>query len=238
MRILIDTNVVIHLEDSSKILDDSFSELYRLAIENNHEILIHEASIEDIKKDKNYERRQISLSRIKKYTLLCDAPILGQEELDSLLLAETRDNDRIDNLILYAILKDAANILITEDQGLHKKAKKLGLSDRVHYIQQAAEFLKRLYSHKLIPLNNIKERSLHQIDLRSLFFDSLRKDYDCFNEWYKKSSRGGRRAWTYESEDTNIGAMCIYKEEDSPIITDENIAIRGKGAKAMYIQGR
>lgn len=231
MRILIDTNIFIHLEDTSEILDDSFSELYRLAKENKDEILIHKVSLDDINKDKNNQRREVSLSKIKKYSRLDDAPIPEKNELESLGLKEPRDNDRIDNIILYAIYKDAANILITEDHGLHKKAKSLGLSDRVHYIQQATEFLKRLYSRNPVPLNNIKDRPLHNVTLAGPFFDSLREGYSGFNDWFRGSAREGRKAWIYESEGTNLGAICIYKEEDNPVVTDEDVAIRGKVLK-------
>ncbi|CAG1065819.1 hypothetical protein BAC1_01411 [uncultured bacterium] len=146
-------------------------------------------------------------------------------------LSEINGNDRIDNLILYAILKDAANILLTEDRVIHKKAALLGLSDRVHYIQQAVEFLKRLYSSIPVALPNIEELELHQIDLNSSFFNSLRENYSKFDEWYKKASREGRKAWVHRNEKGQLGALCIYKEEQSPIVTSGNVSIPGRVLK-------
>ncbi|WKZ33151.1 MAG: PIN domain-containing protein [Thermodesulfobacteriota bacterium] len=231
MRILIDTNIIIHLEDSSKILDDSLSELFRLAYENRHEIVIHPASFDDIKKDRNEKRKEISFSRVRKYPVLKGPPEPGDLELKSLGLSAITKNDHIDNLILYAVYKDAVNILVTEDREMHKKAAFLGLSDRVHYIQQAAEFLRRLYSSIPVSLPNIEEAALYQIDLRNSFFDSLREDYSKFDEWYKMASREGRKAWVHRNEKGELGAICIYKEEKDPIITTENISIPGRVLK-------
>ncbi len=231
MRILIDTNILIPLEDSSKILDDSLSELFRLAHKNRHEILVHPASFEDIEKDRDEKRKKISFSRIRKYPVLEGSPKPKDLELNGLGLSETTKNDHIDNLILYAVFKDAVNILVTEDRAIHKKAAVLDVSDRVHYIQQTVEFLRRLYSSIPVSLPNIAETKLHQIDLSSQFFDSLRKDYTKFDEWYKNASREGRKAWIHRNESGQLGAICIYKEEQDPIITNGNISIPGRVLK-------
>lgn len=231
MRILLDTNIIIPLEDSSKALDVSFSELVRLAHENNHQLLTHPASKDDIKRDSNEERRDISLSRIRKYPFLEHPPLPYKDEIDRLGLSQLSDNDRVDNVVLYAIYKDAANILVTEDRGVHKKAVILGIEDRVHYLQQATEFLKRLHAKIPISLPNIEELPLHKIDLQSSFFDSLREDYSGFDDWFKRSSREGRKAWVYNKEAGNIGAIVIYKEEHAPVVTNDNRALPGKVLK-------
>lgn len=231
MRILIDTNIVIHLEDSSSILNDSFSELVRLATENKHQLLIHHASQDDIRRDTNEGRKAISLSRIKKYSTLEHPPLPDKTELERLGLSQVDDNDRVDNNLLYAIYKDAANILITEDRGIHKKAISLSIDDRVHYVQQATEFLRRLYARVPVSLPNIEEVSLHQIDLNSAFFDSLREDYPEFNTWFRKSSREGRKAWVHKNEVGQLGAIVIYKEENDPIITKDNKGLPGRVLK-------
>ncbi|MBA4369896.1 MAG: N-acetyltransferase [Desulfobacterium sp.] len=231
MRILIDTNIFIPLEDSSNVLDESFSELVRLAGENNHQILAHPSSLDDIERDKDEERKKIRLSRIRKYPLLENPPTVDLQALKNLGFIDNKDNDRVDNDILWAIYKDAANILVTEDRGIHRKASILGVRGRVHYIQQAAQSLKRLHKTVHVSLPNIKEKSLHQIDLKNNFFDSLRDDYIEFNEWYRRSSRNGRKAWVYEDGSNQLGAILIYKEENDEIVTDDNKAIPGRVLK-------
>jgi predicted nucleic acid-binding protein len=225
MRILLDTNIIIPLEDSSKTLGESFAELVRLSNENNHFLLVHPSSKNDIERDSNEERKKISLSRLSKYSFLETPPIPTRKDLDELSLKEADDNDRVDNFILYAIYRDAANILVTEDRELHRKAKLINVSDRIHYLQQAVEFLKRLHARELVSLPNIVELPLYQINIGDSFFDSLREDYKHFNEWYQKASQAGRKAWVYKEKSENPSAICIYKEEDTPIVTDDNRAL-------------
>jgi len=231
MRILIDTNIIISLEDSSKVLDESFGELARLANEYNHQLVVHPASFEDIKRDSDKKRQQISLSRIRKYPVLEDPPIPASSDISSLGLAEANENDRIDNQILYAIYRDTANILVTEDRGVHKKAEILDISDRVHHIQEASEFLRQLHAKVRVSLPNITEVFLHQIDSSDIFFDTLRADYAGYDDWYKRVSREGRKSWIYRTDADELGAIAIYKEEDDPIVTIDNRALRGKVLK-------
>ena len=70
LRILVDTNILINLEDN-RIIDKEFSTFYNLAISNNCKILYHPSAIpEDIQRDKNDERRNIILSKLAKYEKL------------------------------------------------------------------------------------------------------------------------------------------------------------------------
>lgn len=228
MRILLDTNIIIPLEDSSKALEESLSEFNRLAITYNHTLLVHPASQDDISRDTNEARRTISLSRLKKYPSLLTPPTYSPSTLDQYGIGEANDNDRVDNEILYALFKNAANILVSEDRGIHRKAKLLGVQDRVHYLQQVTEFLRRLHAVTPAALPNIQEIPLHNIEVALPFFDSLREDYDGFDKWYGKSARSGRMAWVHKDDEGNLGALCIYKIEEDKIITDDNKGLPGK----------
>jgi len=232
MRILLDTNIFIPLEDSSQVLDESLSGLVKLANQYGHPLLIHPASKEDIERDSNQKRREISLSRIDKYPLLELPPVLSPEERGQLGLAENKDNDRVDNLILYALLRDAVELLVTEDRGMHKKAALLGLTNRIHYVQQASELLRKLHTKELVTLPSIKDVPTHSLTLKDPFFDSLREGYPDFDKWFtEKCCRDGRHAWIYFDGHDHPRAICIYKEEESPIISDNSKALQGKVLK-------
>lgn len=72
MRILIDTNILIALEDN-RVITETFAEFYRIAITNECEILYHPQAIPvDISRDKNNERKKIILSKLTKYQTLQD----------------------------------------------------------------------------------------------------------------------------------------------------------------------
>jgi len=232
MRLLLDTNVIIPLEDSSAILEQSLSTIARIANEQGHQLLVHPSSLDDINRDTDVERRTISLSRVEKYPRLTNPPLPSEEDIERLGLAQRNDHDRVDNELLFSIYRDAANILITEDRGLHKKAERLSIADRVHYVQQAATFLERIHaSREEVSLPNVLELPLHQIDLESEFFNSLRSDYSDFDDWFKEAAREGRTAWTVSDDEGNLGALAIFKEEDDPIVTNDNKALPGKVLK-------
>ncbi|WP_447985585.1 GNAT family N-acetyltransferase [Nitrospira sp. Nam74] len=243
MQILLDTNIIIPLEDSARVLNDSLANLFRISTQHGHRLIVHPASYRDIERDRNLQRREISLSRITKYTTL-DPPLPREGELASLGLCERDDNDRADNEMLYALYRSAANILVSEDRQLHKKAALLGIQGRVHYIQQATSFLESLHTRVGVALPSIEEVELHRIDLTHTFFDSLRQGYDGFDDWYKDKARLGRTAWVYWDDSGNPGAVLIFKEEQDAIITDDNRALRGKVLKlctfkvAEHVRGR
>lgn len=61
MKLLIDTNVIIGLEDAKEI-QEHLAALHRKCGENNIAVFVHEASREDIQRDKDAARRTMTLS--------------------------------------------------------------------------------------------------------------------------------------------------------------------------------
>jgi len=231
MRILLDTNIFIPLEDSSKLLDESLGKLIKQANQFGHHLIVHPASKEDIGRDANARRKAISLSRMNKYSLLDEPPQLSATINKQLGLSERNDNDRVDNLILYALLRDTVDILVTEDRGMHQKAARLGLTDRIHYIQQTAELLRKLHSKESVALPSIKDVPTYNLDIHDPFFESLREDYSGFDEWFSTCCKQGRHAWIYFDGADHPHAICIYNEEDRPIISDDNRVLPGRSLK-------
>ena len=120
MRFLLDTNILIPLEDSRLPLEKSLANFVRLAHENGHVLLYHPASISDINEDKNPERRAKTLQRLKRYSRLENTSQCPWNT------DVTKRNDIADNEILYSLSLNAIHALITEDRGIHQKAKEKG----------------------------------------------------------------------------------------------------------------
>ena len=93
MRFILDTNILIPLEDSQRPLEPSLANFVRLANENGHVLLYHPASEEDIKQDNNADRRTQTLSRLSQYTRLESLPTCPWNT------ADTDRNDAADNEI-------------------------------------------------------------------------------------------------------------------------------------------
>jgi predicted nucleic acid-binding protein len=233
MRILIDTNIIIPLEDSSGILKASFSQFIRLSLENRHTILIHPSSIEDIHRDRDRSRKQSMLSRIQKYPILEETDTFTPEELQAYDISENSDNDKVDNAILSSVYNKAVHLLVTEDRGIHKKAAKLGVSDSVLYLQQAVDVLTRLHPQEQEVFHpNLKNIYVHETSLDDPFYNSLREDYLEFDSWFNKISAEGRKAWAnFDNTRQTLNAILIYKPEEGEIITSDSRGLPGKSIK-------
>ena len=179
----------------------------RLCNVHGHQLLYHPASVEDIQHDRNADRRERTLVRIRQYTELQAGPPCPWNT------SQTSANDACDNEILYALERDAAHALVTEDQGLHRKARKCGLGARVYFIQSADNWLRQLHEPGEVQLPRIDDVELHTLteQLAGSFFDSIRAAYETFDGWFRQKAMEGRRAWVYCDEpDQPISAICIY----------------------------
>ena len=227
MRFLLDTNILIPLEDSQLTLEENLSNFVRLAHENGHQLVYHPSTEEDIRRDSNVQRRQQTLERLRQYTRLehtvpCPWNTPG-----------TSPNDRVDNEILFALQCDAVHALITEDQGIHRKAKNIGLSQNVYTIQTSEDWLRRLYERTCIRLPNIEDIFLYNLTpyLDCEFFNSLRERYVTFNDWFRSKARNNNKAWVVFKEPGTIGAICIYDQQQNEVITQEGLRLQGQSLK-------
>jgi ribosomal protein S18 acetylase RimI-like enzyme len=230
-NVLIDTNIVIPLEDTSRPLDVRLAEIKRICTENGVVLKIHTAQREDLLRDKEESRRDIVLSRIKQYSEIQQPPSWKDDELNSLRVKQSNWNDKVDNLLLCAVHKNAVHFLVTEDKDIHRKAQNLGVEGRVYYIDQFLGFLHKEFDKTTsIPPLGIREVYIHELDKNLEFFNSLRDGYDEFNEWFDKASQSERRVWVV-GDSINPLALVIRKEEQDEIITSDNVALPGKSLK-------
>ncbi|ADL54931.1 GNAT family N-acetyltransferase [Gallionella capsiferriformans] len=227
MRFLLDTNILIPLEDSRLPLSSNLANFVRLAREYGHQLVFHPASKEDISRDENHDRRLQTLERLAQYTCLEKVPTCPWNT------PETGPNDKADNEILYALACDAADALITEDKGIQNKAKRQNLEARVYAIQTAEDLLRRLHETTSVHLPNIQEVPLHSLtpELEDNFFDGLRLDYPDFGTWFRAKAREQRKAWLYRNDDGKIGALCIYAHKENEIISDNDLVLNGASLK-------
>jgi hypothetical protein len=217
MRILIDTNIIIHREDNREV-PSSLQTLTRILNELSVHVLTHPFSIKEIEKNKDQNRRSIALSKIKTYQTLDNPPDYSDDmNFCSSVGAPKNTNDIVDNALLYCVFKDAVDFLLTEDRGIHKKAIDVGLTDRVFDIDEALEYFKKLKPDEKITLPpEIEYLPVSSISMEDPLFESLVQDYRTFVDWWKKIARKGRKAWVFR-RNGGIGAILILKIEDEQI---------------------
>ncbi len=214
LKILIDTNILIGLEDNRKITE-VYSSLFQKCLQHGVQVFVHEASKQDIKRDKDLERQNIILSKIEKFLLLENIPIPEQDQLEHTYGKISKANDYIDVILLYTLHDiDAVDFLVTQDRGLHKRASKIGISDRVFRVEDALVWLREKYDRTKVALPYIEEKQCHQINRKDGIFASLSSDYGEFDAWFQNSCvRGHRYCWTIHF-DNEIAGIAIRKEEN------------------------
>jgi len=228
MNILLDTNIIIPLEDTNRVLNSTFAELRKFSSEQGHCLYIHPLQIRDIERDKDQNRKNIVLSRLRQYSQIENPPLYSVEERKMLGLTESNDNDNVDNNLLFALYRGAVHVLVTNDEGIHKKATKIGVQDRVYRLNQFLIFLQQCVSRPyLVEYAGVRSRYLYEIDKGQPFFGSLREAYDEFDTWFQKCAEERRKCWCVENENGKVVAICIFKHENNVVITDGGERIKG-----------
>jgi len=227
MRFLLDTNILIPLENSQIVLEDSLARFVRLAQENGHQLVYHPASEDDISRDKDLVRRQRTMQRLGQYIRIQDRLPCPWNT------PQTNPNDSADNEILYALSCAAAHALVTEDRGIHDKARARDLVKNVLTIQTACDWLRRLHETKGVTLPNIEDKELSFLTpyLHAEFFGSLRAAYPGFDNWFLEKARHGKHAWVAFETPERIGALCVYDRQTNERITEGGLALQGHALK-------
>lgn len=213
---IVDTNILIQFEEgdpNTGLLRYEFAKVFELCNKYGVSLYRHPLSDDDIKRDKNTIRRQKTLAYIQKYPVL-DRPLLGNnEELIKLFGTILKDNDRVDCQILYSLLNDCVDFLITEDAGIHKRGAHNGssLKDRIFSIQQFRAWLIKTFEPQSVFVPDVKELNVYSLDHFDPIFNSLREAYgdNDFKKWLAKCRVQKRKAWVIYQEDKIVG-LCIY----------------------------
>jgi hypothetical protein len=95
-KILIDTNVFIGLEDQKEIAPE-FAKMVQLCGQHGVRVFVHEAAIDDIKRDQDVARRKISLSKVKKFEQLTGINQPPIEELVANFGPMPKPNDAVES---------------------------------------------------------------------------------------------------------------------------------------------
>lgn len=231
MNILIDTNILIPLEDTGRTLDSSLATMRQLSEQNGHILYIHPAQRQDIRRDRDEKRREIVLSRLAQYHFIPEPPLLSEQDLQRYGWSQNTEQDQVDNLLLHALCRGAVHLFVTNDKGIHKKAKEAQMQEKVHRADQFLRFLEsQSENEELSPPLGIQDSHLHYFDVQQPFFDSLREDYPGFDDWYLRKANKLRKAWNINDRGI-LQAICIYKDELSPTITDDGYKLEGVALK-------
>lgn len=215
MRVLLDTNIIIYRE-SLTASNYTIGELFYWLDKLHCVKLIHPYSVEELKSANNEAQQAIYDARLGAYTRMQTVASQTDEFKAKLEGYASTTNDFVDNQLLYEVYCNRADILITEDRRMRNKALHLGISSRVFsinsFITKCVSEYPALIDYKVL---SVKKEIIGSIDSKDPFFDSLRKDYDGFDEWFSKKC--DEEAYVCRSDKKILGFL--YLKIEGP---DEN----------------
>jgi GNAT superfamily N-acetyltransferase/rRNA-processing protein FCF1 len=230
MKILLDTNIIIQLEDNKQV-SEQFSKLIRHCNEHAISTFVHPASIEDIKRDKDVGRRNITLSKVKKFQQLESVLSPPEAKLAELYGTLNKANDICDAKMLHTVDKGIVDVFVTEDDRLHRRAKLAGLSNQVLTVADALVWITRLYVPEQVFLPSVMNIKAYNINFDDPIFAGLAADYgeEKFAAWTAKCEREHRDCWVV-MHGTAIAGLVIRKNE-----THAEAGTKNRGPKILKI---
>jgi hypothetical protein len=189
MRVLLDTNILIHREASTVVRGD-IGNVFNWLDKLKHEKCAHPVSLNEIEKHKDDKVRSSFRAKLQSYNILkTTAPMSpGASQFAS---TDKSENDRNDTIIVNEVVANRVDILITEDRGVHAKAAVLGIADRVFtldaFLEKVTAENPSLVDYKVLA---VKKTVFGTIDVTTEFFESFRQDYGgfAFDRWFARKA--------------------------------------------------
>lgn len=211
MKVLLDTNIIIHRE-AATVVNNDIGQLFKWLDRLGYVKCIHPITIKELQSHKDPKTVKTINVKLESYEILKTIATICEEiELISKKY-DKNQNDINDSHLLNELLSNRVDFFISEDTNVYVKATELGINDRVYDIETFLE--KVLYENPaLIDYNvlSVRKELFGNIDLKDDFFNSLREDYSDFEDWFNR--KADEPAYVFRYKD-RIGAFLYLKIED------------------------
>lgn len=188
MKVLLDTNIIIHRE-ANNIYNLDIGQLFKWLDKLKIDKFIHQLTIEELNRYKDPISLKTMNIKIESYNQLKYQAPLSETIRKVSQQYDTTQNDLNDTQILNEVYENRVDLLISEDKKIHTKAKILEISDKVFRIQTFLEKVTAenpdLLTHKVLA---VKKVDFAEVDLTDSFFDSFRSDYQEFDRWFNSKA--------------------------------------------------
>jgi predicted nucleic acid-binding protein len=212
MRVLLDTNILIHREAAIVIRDDIgvlFNWLDRLHCTK----CVHPESIAELQRHEDEKVRASFMRKLAAYQQLKTPAAMRADVQAVASRHDTTANDAVDSALLNEVAAGTVDMLVSEDRKVLLKARELGLADKALSIEALIE---RCVAENpdLVDYSVLAVRRVHfgAVPVDNEFFDSFRNDYHGFDAWYARKT--DEPAYVcHEGED--LAAFLYLKVEDA-----------------------
>ena len=218
MKILLDTNIVIHRE-AATVVDEDIGVLFRWLDNLHYSKYIHPVTSEELGKHKDPKVRKTLEIKLSNYNILkTKAPVADQ--VRSISDQHDKDqNDLNDTLIINELYSGRVDALITEDRKLVGKASLLAISDRVYTIDAFLEKVTaenpELADYKILA---VQKDNFGNVSIADEFFASLKDDYPGFKKWF--NWKADETVYVCRSDEKPIALLYLKVEGEGEDYTD------------------
>src|ERR1700743_1168962 len=138
MKVLLDTNIIIHRE-ASKIVNNDIGILFNWLDRLHYTKNVHPLTAVELNRNLNPDTAKTMQVKLANYQVLkTEAPPNDQVKKVSDAIDKV-PNDFDDTKLLNEVFSDRVDVLISEDKKIHTKAAMLGIGDRVFRIDSFLE---------------------------------------------------------------------------------------------------
>jgi predicted nucleic acid-binding protein len=213
MKILLDTNIIIHRE-ASKITNQHIGILFYWLDKLHYTKCIHPLTSDELKRNINQVTAQTMQAKLANYQVLVTPAPLHDDVRNVGHQIDKVPNDFDDTKLVNEVYCHRVDYLITEDKKIHVKASKLGITDKVFRIEN---FLEKITSEHPDFVNYkvlaIKKEYFGNVNIGDAFFDSFRADYQGFDKWFNSKAGNNDKAYVcYNGQD--LTSFLFLKVED------------------------
>jgi predicted nucleic acid-binding protein len=186
MRVLLDTNIIIYRENKS-MTNYSICHLFRWLDKLKCDKFIHPYSKQEIANYKYEMPSEAMTLKLDAYEEMLSIAPLSEDFRNKFIQIDKSENDKIDTALLNEVYRGRVDFLITEDKKLIQKSKTVGIDNKVLSINAFITWVSAenpsLVEYKALAVEKIV---IGTLDVNNNFFDSLRKSYNGFNEWFAR----------------------------------------------------
>lgn len=188
MRVLLDTNIVIHRE-TSNVQKNDIGILFRWLDKLKYTKCIHPLTVGEIKKHKDDKVVNSMMIKLDSYHVLKTEAPWNASIGEISKKYDKNPNDKNDTKLLNELLSGRVDFLITEDRKIALKSVDLGISDKLFTIDSFLEKVTNenpdLINYKIL---SVTKEFIGNININDSFFDTLKEDYPGFEKWFNKKS--------------------------------------------------
>lgn len=218
MKVLLDTNMVIHRE-AATVVNADIGVLFKW-LDNLHiKKCIHPLTIKELEKHQDPKVRKSFAAKLGNYNVLKTAAPMSEKVLQIARKIDSTENDNNDTLIINEVYCGRVDALITEDRMLLVKSSLLGIADRVFTIDAFLEKVTaenpELADYKVL---SVQKEHLGNLDITNEFFHSFKEDYPGFENWFNR--KADETVYVCRSKSVLVALLFLKVEDESEDYSD------------------